>query len=109
MSDSWTKAFIHGAAASDGSVLASAVVWISALWSTVLLLIAPTDYGRLGLAGVYLIFSLQLVWLARRLGNYRFLTCLLYPLPLVYYCALFGRSAARRALGRKTLWRGREV
>ena len=109
MSDSWTKAFIHGAAVSDGFVLASAVVWISALWSTALLLIVPHDYGRLGLAVVYLIFSLQLVWLARQLGSYRFLTCLLYPLPLAYYCAVFGRSAARRALRRKTLWRGREV
>ena len=109
MSDSWTKAFIHGAAVSDGFVLASAVVWISALWSTALLLIVPRDYGRLGLAVVYLLLSLQLVWLARQLGSYRFLTCLLYPLPLAYYCAVFGRSAARRALHRKTVWRGREV
>ncbi len=109
MSDSWTKAFIQGAAASGGFVLASAVVWISALWSTVLLLIAPRDYGRLSLGVVYLMFSLQLVWIARQLGNYRFLTSLLYPLPLAYYCAVFGRSAARRALHRKTVWRGREV
>jgi 4,4'-diaponeurosporenoate glycosyltransferase len=109
MSDSWTKAFIHGAAVSDAFVLASAVVWISALWSTALLLIIPRDYGRLGLAVVYMLLSLQLVWLARQLGNYRFLTCLLYPLPLAYYCAVFGRSAARRVLRRKTVWRGREV
>jgi 4,4'-diaponeurosporenoate glycosyltransferase len=109
MSDSWTKAFIHGAAASDGIVLASAVVWISALWSTTLLLIVPRDYGHLSLVVVYLLLSLQLVWLARQLGSYRFLTCLLYPLPLAYYCAVFGRSAARRALHRKTIWRGREV
>jgi 4,4'-diaponeurosporenoate glycosyltransferase len=109
MSDSWTKAFIHGAAASDSFVLASAVVWISALWSTALLLIVPRDYGRLGLAVVYLLLSLQLVWLARQLGSYRLLTCLLYPLPLAYYCAVFVRSAARRALRRKTFWRGREV
>lgn len=109
MSDSWTKAFIHGAAASDGSILASAVVWISALWSTALLLIAPRDFGRLSLAFVYLMFSLQLAWLARQLGSYRFLTFLLYPLPLAYYCAVFGRSAARRGLHRKTVWRGREV
>ncbi len=109
MSDSWTKAFIQGAAASDGIVLASAVVWISALWSTAFLLIVPRDYGRPGLAVVYLLLSLQLAWLARQLGSYRFLTCLLYPLPLAYYCAVFGRSAARRALRRKTVWRGREV
>jgi 4,4'-diaponeurosporenoate glycosyltransferase len=109
MSDSWTKAFIYGAAASDGIVLASAVVWISALWTTVLLLIVPHDYGRLGLGVVYLMFSLQVAWLARQLGSYRFLTCLLYPLPLAYYCAVFGRSAARRSFRRKTVWRGREV
>ncbi|MBB5340737.1 glycosyltransferase [Tunturiibacter gelidoferens] len=109
MSDSWTKAFIHGAAVSDSLVLASAVMWISALWSTAILLIVPRDYGRLGVAVVYLLLSLQLVWLARQLGSYRFLTCLLYPLPLAYYCAVFGRSAARRALRRKTVWRGREV
>jgi 4,4'-diaponeurosporenoate glycosyltransferase len=109
MSDSWTKAFIHGAAVSDGFVLASAVLWISALWSTALLLVVPHDYGRLGMVVVYVLLSLQLVWLARQLGSYRFLTCLLYPLPLAYYCAVFGRSAARRALHRKTVWRGREV
>ena len=109
MSDSWTKAFIHGAAVSNGLVVLSAVVWISALWSTVILLIVPHDQGRLGPAIVYLLLSLQLVWLARQLGSYRFLTCLLFPLPLAYYCAVFGRSAARRALLRKTVWRGREV
>jgi 4,4'-diaponeurosporenoate glycosyltransferase len=109
MSDSWTKAFLHGAAASDRFVVASAVVWISALWSTLLLLIAPRDYGRLGLVVSYLMFSLQLVWLGRQLGSYRLLTCLLYPLALAYYCAVFSRSVARRALRRKTVWRGREV
>lgn len=109
MSDSWTKAFIDGAVTSDGLVLASAVVWISALWSAALLLIVPGDYGRLGPAVVYLLLSLQIVWLARQLGSYRLLTCLLYPLPLAYYCAVFGRSAMRRVLQRKSVWRGREV
>lgn len=109
MSNSWTKAFIHGAAVSGGLVLATAIVWISALWSTVLLLIAPHDYGRLGLAVVYLLFAVQLFWIARQLGSYRLLACLLYPVPLAYYCAVFARSAARRSLHRKTVWRGREV
>ncbi len=109
MSDSWTKAFVHGAAASGGFILASAIIWISALWSTVLLLIAPHDYGRNSLAIVYILLALQLAWFARRLGNYGFFTCLLYPLPLTYYCVVFGRSAIRRMWGRKTAWRGREI
>ncbi len=109
MSNSWTKASIHGAALSDGLVLASAIVWISALWSTLLLLVAPHDYGRLSLAVVHLLFTVQLFWIARQLGSYRLLACLLYPVPLAYYCAVFARSAARRSLHRKTVWRGREV
>jgi 4,4'-diaponeurosporenoate glycosyltransferase len=109
MSDSWAKAFFQGAADSGGSVLASAIVWISALWSTALLLIAPRNYGRPVLVVVYLLLGLQLAWLARQLGSYRFLICMLYPLPLAYYCFVFGRSAARHALRRKNIWRGREV
>jgi 4,4'-diaponeurosporenoate glycosyltransferase len=109
MSDSWTKAFVHGAAASGGFILVSAVVWLSALWSTALLLIAPTDYGRDALAIVYMLLMLQLAWFARRLGNYGALACLLYPVPLAYYCIIFGRSAVRRMMGRTTAWRGREI
>lgn len=109
MLDSWAKAFIQGAADSGGTVLALAIMWISALWSTAMLLIMPRDYGRLGLALVYLLFVLQIKWITRRLGNYGVLTCLLFPLPLTYFCFVFGRAGARRALGRKTTWRGREV
>jgi 4,4'-diaponeurosporenoate glycosyltransferase len=109
MSASWAKAFTQGATDSPGSVLALSIVWISALWSTTLLLLMPRDYGRLGLASVYMILALQIVFLARQLGTYRVLTCLLFPLPLAYFCAVFGGAAAKRALGVKTMWRGREV
>jgi len=109
MSESWAKAFIQGAADSGGYILASAIVWISALWSTALLLIVPKDYGRSALAVVYMLLALQLAWRASQLGSYRLLICLLYPVPLAYYCCVFGQSAARRAFRRKTVWRGREV
>ncbi len=109
MSDSWTKAFVHGATSSDSFVLALAVVWISALWSILPLLINSGGYARVGLFFVYLLFGLQLMYVARQLGSYRFVACLLYPLPLAYYCVVFGRSTARRIFSRKTVWRGREV
>ncbi|KAA6456644.1 glycosyltransferase family 2 protein [Acidobacteria bacterium AB60] len=109
MSESWSKAFLQGAADSGGTVLGVAVIWISTLWSSAMLLIAPHDYGRLNLLLVYCLLFLQISMMARRLGNYRLLTCALFPVPLSYYCMVFGRAAFRRALGRKSLWRGREV
>jgi 4,4'-diaponeurosporenoate glycosyltransferase len=109
MSQSWGKAFTQGAANSGVIVLALSVAWISALWSTAFLLIVPHDYCRLALAIVYLLFGAQLTSLARQLGSYHFLICLLYPLPLAYFCIVFGQAAWRAALGRKAMWRGREV
>jgi 4,4'-diaponeurosporenoate glycosyltransferase len=109
MSESWAKAILQGAADSPRTVLVMAIAWISALWSTLLLLIMPFSYGRLSLALVYVLFSVQIAWITRRLGSYRVFTCLLYPLPLAYYCVIFGRAATRRALGRKAVWRGRQV
>lgn len=109
MCESWAKGFAQGAAHSEGLVVGCSVVWISALWSTVLLLLVPFDYGRISLLLVYLLLAAQLAWLSRRIGNFHPLTCLLYPVPLIYFCSVFAVSVARRALGIRTSWRGREV
>jgi 4,4'-diaponeurosporenoate glycosyltransferase len=109
MSRSWTKAFVQGASDSGSVVLTISIVWISSLCSTTLLLLLPHDYGRLSLAVLYLLLGLQMTWIARQLGNYRAFTTLLFPISLAYYCVLFGGAALRGALGRKTLWKGREV
>ena len=109
MSESWTKSFVQGAAATNRLVLIASALWISALWAAVSLLIAPHNLGRMLPAIIYLSLSVQLAVFARKLGNYHLLTCFLYPLPLIYYCAIFGRAASLRALGRKTAWRGRAI
>ena len=109
MSESWAKAFIQGAADSGGVILIASIIWISALWSTAMMLVMPRPAGHLGGGIVFALFFIQIAYFARQLGNYNLLGCLFYPLPLAYYCTTFGRSAFRGALGRKTLWRGREV
>jgi 4,4'-diaponeurosporenoate glycosyltransferase len=109
MSDSWTKAFVHGASQSGSAVLTCSTVWITSLWVAAIALIVPATPAPISFFSAYLLFSLQLFWFARQLGNYHLATCLLYPLPLAYYCLIFARSAVRRAAGQKTVWRGREV
>ena len=109
MSRSWAKAFVQGPSDSGIAVLVVSIVWISSLCTATLLLLLHHDYGRLSLAIVYLLLGLQTTWIARRLGSYRALTTLLFPIPLAYYCIVFGGASARALLGRKTLWKGREV
>jgi len=109
MSESWAKAFAQGASDSGATVLAVSILWISSLWSTALLLAMPYDFGRLSLAVVYFLLGLQATWIARQLGDYRFLTAILFPIPLAYCCIVFARAVRRRLLGQKTMWKGREV
>lgn len=109
MTESWSKAFVQGAKDSSGLVVAFSIVWISALWSCILLLALSSGDDRTALAVVYLFLGLQLYWQARQIGGYWLITCLLYPIPLAYYCFVFGRSLARKAIGRRSSWKGREV
>lgn len=109
MTESWAKAFTQGAVDSGSKVLIASIVWISALWSTTSLLLMPQGYGYGPLWFVYLLLGLQIAFMARQVGTYHFLTCLIFPLPLAYFCVVFGRATARRVLGRKSYWRGREV
>lgn len=109
MSESWTKASVFGASASGSAVLGCSAVWITSLWIATILPIAPSVFVSRGALLVYALFGLQLIRFGRQLGNYHPVICLLYPLALAYYCVVFSRSALRRALGQKTVWRGREV
>jgi 4,4'-diaponeurosporenoate glycosyltransferase len=108
-SESWAKAFTQGAVDSGPMVLATSIVWISALWSTALLVIMSHGYRLWSVAIVYMLLGLQIAFIARQLGTYRLLTCSLFPFPLAYFCLVFGRATARRLFGRTTNWRGREV
>lgn len=109
MTESWSKAFVQGAKDSSRWVVVCSVFWISALWSCVFLMLIDVGPGRAAFAGVYLLLALQLYLIARQLGRYRLVTCLFYPIPLAYYCFVFGRSMVNQAAGRKTVWKGRNV
>jgi 4,4'-diaponeurosporenoate glycosyltransferase len=109
MTRSWSKAFLQGAKDSSKLVVFLSVYWISALWFCPLLVIGHSSQELMSLVVVYLVLALQLYLVARQLGKYHLLTCLLYPIPLAYYCIVFGMSMINQATGRKTLWKGRQV
>jgi 4,4'-diaponeurosporenoate glycosyltransferase len=107
--DGWTKAFADGAQHTDSRVLFVSIVWLSSLASILILLFAVSPQQRWLVELLYLLAATQ-VWLfARQIGTFRIATCLLFPLPLMVFFALFARSALRRTFGRRTNWRGRSV
>lgn len=107
--EGWTKAFADGAAASGPAVLILSIVWLTALMTAWLLVLLSHGATRITAAAVTAAFVLQLFWMARQIGSFRFITCLLYPIPLVFYLALFGRSLYLKTFKRQVNWRGRKL
>jgi 4,4'-diaponeurosporenoate glycosyltransferase len=107
--EGWTKAFADGAASSGPAVLAASIYWLTAMCTDALLLLFDPGHHRAIFAALYLGFAAQLFWFARRVGKYSVFTCLVYPLPLLFYFGLFGRSLYLRMFRRQVAWRGRNV
>jgi 4,4'-diaponeurosporenoate glycosyltransferase len=107
--ESWSKAFADGAAASDPVVLAVSIYWLAAAFSAFLLLLFSPGSAFLYPLILYFCFVAQLIYFSRQIGSYRFTTSLFYPVPLVFYFAIFGQSFYRRLFKRAVVWRGREI
>jgi 4,4'-diaponeurosporenoate glycosyltransferase len=104
--ESWQKAFATGAGVTSPLVLGLSIYWLASAMLTAILL--PVLHTPL-LAALYLINAAQVGFYARQLGTFRWLTALLYPLPLAFYFAVFGQSLWRRQRNQPVTWRGRQL
>ena len=107
--ESWKKAFADGAAATGGAVLASAVVWLSGLCAIFLFACLATGPLRGAAILLYLLAAAQVYFFARQVGEFHWAAGLFYPVPLLFFFALFADSLVSRLLGRQVAWRGRQI
>jgi 4,4'-diaponeurosporenoate glycosyltransferase len=107
--ESWQKAFGTGAVATSPVVLGLSVCWLSAAIFAALMLFNIHSPLWPVAAVFYLLNALQVLWYARQLGTFRWLTALLYPIPLVFYFATFAQSTVRRMGGAPITWKGRKL
>jgi 4,4'-diaponeurosporenoate glycosyltransferase len=101
----WAKGFASGAGQTPRAVLLLVVAWMFGLMS------APLGWlmtgGSWTWGAAYLLCAAQVACMSRMAGSFRFYTALLYPLPLVFFFAVFALSA--RQAGRQVSWKGREI
>ena len=65
--------------------------------------------GALALLAVYGLYATQIWWMLRRIGSFRPLTALLYPIPLLFFALLMLRSLLMTYVLRRVSWRGRRL
>jgi 4,4'-diaponeurosporenoate glycosyltransferase len=113
--EGWSKNLAGGADAARRITVLLVVAWVSVLIQ------AAWWFGRLAATGsgpggspwfavaVYAAVVAQLVWMLRRVGTFGWITALFYPVPLVFFLAVFVRSAFLTVVRRKVPWKGREL
>lgn len=113
MIDGFSKGFAEGASAISFSMLALLVAWVTGAVSVTRHLIqsafALEDIPTILWICLYVGFSLQIYWMLRRIGNFGILTCIFYPLPLIFFVLVFFRSLLVRMGIGDVFWKGRRV
>jgi 4,4'-diaponeurosporenoate glycosyltransferase len=111
--EGWSKAFATGAAQTPLVTLLMIIAWITGGFTSVVWFVIAVFTGSRNapaLSGIlYLLFALQTWFMLFRIGSFRFYTALLYPIPLLFYVAVFARSSIIVALKKKVSWKGRQM
>jgi 4,4'-diaponeurosporenoate glycosyltransferase len=107
------KGFALGADAIPKAGLVLIVAWLTAGFEALRhLLAAAAAADPLGLyvwAGGYLLFAGQFYWMLARIGNFRPLTALLYPVPQVFFLGVFLKSLLDAFVVKRVNWKGRSL
>ena len=96
--EGWTKNTVLGGAAAPVSVTVLAVAFVASLAG-----------GWLTSPWFALASFVQLWWMAQRVGNYRVVDALLYPIHVAIFSAIVVRSAWSSVVRGRVSWRGRTI
>jgi 4,4'-diaponeurosporenoate glycosyltransferase len=113
--EGWTKNIALGAGQASRAAVGATTIWIAAMaWVATSTIVGSVAWAT----GHSFPSAAAIAWLAmavhgwvllRRLGSFRWTTAALFPLPLVCFLVVFGRSAALVALKRPVRWSGRTI
>lgn len=103
--EGWRKGFVAGVSQTPRVVLLILVAWMIGLTLAPIGLLATGNWTMWGIP--YLMCALQVGWFARQVGSFHWLSALFYPIPLLFFFALFAWSTTRP--GRNVKWKGRYI
>jgi 4,4'-diaponeurosporenoate glycosyltransferase len=113
--EGWSKNLAGGARLTAPLPTLGAVVWVvataAAATAGVVAVLEAAGGGAVPREVIvgWAVVSLQLRWLLRRIGTYRWWVAAAFPVPLLAFVVLFLRSLTMRSVRRRVTWRGRWI
>jgi 4,4'-diaponeurosporenoate glycosyltransferase len=109
----WSKGFAAGSVKTSIPLLIMIIGWISGCIGTCNRLfesVLTSNNIQIALWCVlYFLYTNQIYWMLRRIGNFRYYTALFYPLPLLFFILIFIYSFVRIFITKNVQWKGRKI
>lgn len=110
--EGWSKGFGSGALATRLPFFIMTIAWITGCFGAFvnpLQAAVPSPLSALALLAIYGLYAAQIWWMLSRIGSFRPLTAILYPIPLVFFALLMLRSLLMTYVLHRVSWRGRRL
>ncbi|MBD3346125.1 MAG: glycosyltransferase [Chitinivibrionales bacterium] len=111
--EGWTKGFATGAARTPPRIMALTIAWISGAFIAAIVvavaILVHTLSAMAVAAFIYLLYAGQFYWMLRRIGNFGILTCLFFPLHLLFFVLIYIRSFIAIFIRKSVRWKGRNL
>ncbi len=111
--DGWSKGFATGARMAHISLLVATIAWVGAgISATVSAIGAVWSMDVTAIMWwtlAYVAYAIQVQWMASRVGTFKLYTGLLFPVSLLFFVAVFFRSAFLISIKRSVRWKGIEI
>jgi len=114
MVEGWTKSMGAGAGTTAFFPLMLSILWMSGGTAAFILilrvaLLSQTIQVAALSSGIYLLYTMQILWMLRRIGNFGILTCLFFPVHLMFFHIIFIRSFLLTLFKKEITWKGRDT
>lgn len=111
--EGWTKNFATASQSTHPFVMALVILWIGGGFTAFPMLIGSVLAGSaIWLAisvAAYIAYMLQIGWLSRRTGDFRFVIFMVFPLLSLFFTAVFLWSLYLTKVRKTVSWRGRKI
>jgi 4,4'-diaponeurosporenoate glycosyltransferase len=103
--EGWTKGFAAGAGQTPLPVLLLIIAWLGGLFFAPVGIV--TQGSPMMWLAVYGLCAAQVAWLLHRVGTFHLSAAIFYPVPVLFFFAIFTRSVLRS--GKTVSWKGRTI
>lgn len=111
--EGWCKSFAVGSKSTHPVVMLMVILWISGSFTAAGALISSiTEWNSVAMmfSGIlYILYTFQTAWFARRVGNFRWMIFLFYPILFLFFAGIYLYSFIRVNVFHSVRWKGRKI